>query len=136
MSTFAAIESAIRSRLAAAWTTTPIFYANTSGPKLESSFIYLDVRFVGSEQESIGTGAENRKYRHRGFIMIGIYTPKNVGSGLSAQYADTLAAIFRGQTFGGVVCLAPVADGGRPADDEGNYWLKTLTCEFYSDSIY
>lgn len=135
MTIFATIEQAIRERLAANWLTTPIKYENTPSPAVEPPFVYLETRFVGSDQVSIGTGASARRYRQRGLIIIGIYVTKNAGAGLAAQYADSIAAIFRGQTFGGVVCLAPVPDRGRPADDEGNYWLKTLTCEFYSDAL-
>lgn len=131
-----AIESAILTRLADNWTTTPIAYANKPKPEKQDAFIVADVRFMGESQISIGTGASGRLYRNRGWIVLSIFVPKNEGSGVAARYADELAAIFRGQTFDKVVCLAPAADGGRPASEQGNHWLKTVTCEFYSDSLY
>lgn len=137
---FNAIESAIRSRLATEWAllhpSIPVRYENTAHPETTPPFIYLSITFMGSNQVAIGSGASNRKYRHNGLIIVGIYTAANSGPGDASQYADEIANIFRGQTFSGVVCLAPVADRGRPADEKGNYWLKTLTCEFYSDSLH
>lgn len=132
---YADIESAIRTRLAANWSATPIKYGNTPSPAVEPPFIYVEIRHTGSRQTSVGTGDSNRRFRQTGLIIIGIYVKKNDGTGLAAQYADTLCDIFRGKTFGGVVCSNCYPDGGRPADDQGNYWMKTLFCEFYSDAL-
>lgn len=134
-SIYSTIEAAIRQRLADNWSTTPIKYGNTPSPAVEPPFVFLEIRHTSARQIGIGTGETNRLYRQSGLILIAIYVKKNDGTGLAAQYADAICDIFRGKTFGGVVCSTCYPDGGRPADDQGNYWMKTILCEFYSDAL-
>jgi hypothetical protein len=50
---------------------------------------------------------EQRLYRHLGVIDMAIFVPAGSASKSALVLADTAAAIFRGVTFGGIVCRAP-----------------------------
>ncbi len=134
MSVYSDIERKIRQQLVTNWATTPIKFPNTPIPAIEPPFVYCDVLFAAAEQVSIGA-AYSRQYRHSGIIQLTIYVARNIGSGEITGYADSLAAIFRGQNLSGVVCSAPVLDRARPADAEGQYWMRTLTIPFYYNAI-
>ena len=132
---FDLIEKALRGAMEAGWSgPLDLVAPNTPAPEQQAGFVLMDIHFFNSSQKDIGTGIVDRGYRTNGMIVVRIFAPKNDGVSLSAQYADDIAEIFRGQTFNGVVCFAPIVDRGREATEMGNYWLKTLTCEFYYDS--
>ena len=139
---FADISNAIRSRLSANWATTPILYENlneatvqTAGENPEA-FIVLEIIPLTNEQLDIGA-LNAVRYRTRGTIRIHILTPASEGDGLGLEYADTLAAIFRGKEFGGVVCYGVTPrGGGEKADPAGRYWRLTLGVDFYCDKIF
>jgi hypothetical protein len=135
MTAFSDIERKIRQRLVTNWNDTPIQFVNTPSPLIEPPFIYCEIMFAASEQTSIGQGVAARQFRHSGIIMITIYVARNIGSGEITSYADSLAAIFRSANIDGVVCSAPVLDRARPADAEGQYWMRTLTIPFYANAI-
>lgn len=134
--------AAIRQRLEANWLTTPILYENLDEEKIKvngvlpDSFVVLETVFYDSEQRDIGDPV-NRAYRSRGVIRLHILTPAGKGEGLSKEYADGLAQIFRGKRFDGVVCsAATIRGGGEKADAAGRYWRETLVVDFYADGIF
>jgi hypothetical protein len=139
---FADIAAAIRQRLAANWATTPILYENldenqvqTAGQNPES-FIVLEIIPLMNEQKDFGDPA-HVGYRTRGIFNIHILTPANAGDGLALEYADTLAAIFRGKEFSGVICYgSTIRGGGQKADAAGRYWQVVLSTEFYCDKTF
>lgn len=139
---YADIAAAIGQRLAAGWTTTPILNENldesliqTSG-EMPDSFIVLEILYLTNDQVDIGDPG-HRRYRTRGVIKIHILTPTNKGDGLGLEYADTLAAIFRGKSFSGVICYGATMRGQQEkASADGRYWRVTLGIDFYSDKIF
>lgn len=139
---FADIAAAIRQRLADNWTTTPILYENLNAASIKTSgaapdaFIALEILTLLNEQADMGDPTL-RRYRTRGVIKIHIFTPASQGDGLGLQYADTLAAIYRGKSFSGVVCSGASIRGiGNGAEATGNYWRQTLAVEFYADKVF
>ena len=102
--------AAIESRLRTEYTDNPIYLwsevtdapAATLGP-----FLVLEFPGGTSEQMSIGAPGSNWWEENGGF-MVHIFVP--LGShdlNDARQIAETVAAIFRGQEFSGVVCRAP-----------------------------
>lgn len=91
MAGFSDERKAIESRLAAAWTTTPIRYENIPFAERSTPYVALFIGNGEGTQVSLGTPALRRWV---GIIMIQIYAPQDSGTNLSKSYADTIGAIF------------------------------------------
>lgn len=135
-------KSLIEQRLAANWSTTPILYENmnieqisTNGQQPES-FVYCEIVPYSNQQISLG-GEGERLYRTEGFLYLHVFTPMGRGAGLADTYMDTLAAIFRGKEFSGVVCydVTQFGESGK-GDDDGRYWRTSLQCRFEYDQNF
>jgi hypothetical protein len=106
--------AAILGRLQAMWTTTPIIEVDGNTqvtlPTDSDGFpvAWVGIEFPGgaAEQWSIGDPGNNA-WREDGAFMIHISVPVGAGKALALNYADQLAAIFRGKKFSFVTCWAP-----------------------------
>ena len=106
---FADERKAIESRLAAAWTTTPIRYENVPFGATSSPYVALFVIDGEGQQISLGTPALRRWV---GIIMIQVFVPQDTGTQLAKGYADTIGAIFDRAQFssgnsGTIRCRVP-----------------------------
>lgn len=108
------------------------FEPPTDGKK---SFVYLEVLPGNSFQQSLGS-TTLRKYRHIGLIQVHIFTPVNTGTGKAMEYADSIAAIFRGVEFNGVICRDVSIGQGEKSDDDGNWWRTTISITFQYDKNF
>lgn len=141
---FAIARDKIRARFLAAWTTTPIAWPNTKfDPEVPGgdfpaggAFVYFEVLGGDEEQASIGSGGGTSLFRQRGLIYAHIFVPVNSGVGDAEAHATAIAAIFRGQEFGGVLCRAPSIHGGETADDVGKWFRQSVSIPFQFDAVY
>lgn len=135
MTAFAEASAAIRSRFDSNWTTTAKVYENVPyEPVQGTSFVVLEILTANMDQISLGE-AGSRRFRLRGLIYLHIHTPANIGTKLSNEYADSLAAIFRAVEFGGVLTFAPsIRDGG--VSDDGNWRITRVVTEFQFDKSF
>lgn len=134
MTGFLTATQAITSRLQANWVTTPILLDGDSaqGVTLDSGFVYCGVHIRESRFASINYPVP--KIRTFGAISIDIYTAHNVGIGLGLTYSDTIAGIFRGKQFSGVLCYAPTIYTPQQVQHNlGEFWMTPLVCPFQYD---
>lgn len=97
---FESIRSAVAARLATGWTTTPIAYENRDfTPPASGGWVELAV--LGNTGQTLGIGS-TVTVRDTGLIAINIYTPAGSGTAVGKGYADTLAALFEHERFGGI----------------------------------
>ena len=103
--TFEAENIAIENRFYTSWgTATPIKFDNVDfTPPAATAYVELQVHDSDSYPASLGGTI---LYRNLGIISINIYALPNQGAKANRQYADTAAAVFRGQTFSGITCRA------------------------------
>ena len=135
MTAYATATKAIVDRLIAQWNTTPIVISNTDYAAVEgTSFVHCHVHWSGADQVAFGD-TQNR-FRHEGEILIEILTPSDSGPGLGLEYADSIAAIFRAKSFGGVECMAAQVTGSSKAGPLGNFWNTILIIPFYFDQRF
>lgn len=134
MGGFASERAAIEKRMSDNWTTTPIVFDNVSHRPTDSNYVVLTIQNAAAEQIEI----KNTSPRHRytGLISIEISTPQNTGSQTARTYADTIAAIFKNQSFsysdsGTIFCRTPNAQ--RSGVVEGRYQLN-ITVPYYRDT--
>lgn len=145
MADYAGAVAAIRARLAANWTTTPIAYQNepfepptdpNSGAP--APWVFLEVIGNDAELRAAGTPGDH-VWIYRGHVYVHVFVPINSGAGLAQQYAVTIGEIFRAAGFandgqGSIVRTgidpAPRTDGGGTSDDTGNWYRVTMVCGF------
>jgi hypothetical protein len=135
MADYAGALSATKARFAAAWTETPITYANEDPPQQPwppaTPWVYFEVISAGSNLRTFGSPGD-RMWEYTGHIYIHVFVP--IGDGVEEPQRLAVAAgeIFRGATFydnglgAKVVCISPQTDGGASDADRGN--LFRVTC--------
>lgn len=125
-------RQSIETRFKNAWTTTPIKFDNVVFTPISTttSFVELSITNGQSFQASLGAPA---LYRHPGNISINVRTRLQIGSKLARQYADSIATIFRGQTFDGIVCRAPKVT--RLGEIDG-WFMYNVGIPFFRDEIF
>lgn len=142
MADYAGAVAAIRSRLEAGWTTTPIAFqnepfdtpvdANSGNP---APWVFLEVLGNDSELRGVGTPGDH-VWRTLGHILVHVFVPVNTGAALAQQYAVTIGELFRAAAFyqdgngAAVRTWAPRTDGGGSDADNGNWYRVTMTCPF------
>lgn len=102
--TYASEHAAIEARLSANWTTTPIKFDNVDyKPTTQAAWIELQI--ATGEQSAVSLGGIGATlYRNVGIISITVNVPLNSGGRTAKGYADSIAAIFRGQQFSSITC--------------------------------
>lgn len=134
MGSFADERAAIEKRLKDNWTTTPIVFDNVGFRPTDSEYIAIFIQNAAATQIEL-TGSTPR-HRYTGLISIQIFVNANSGSQTARSYADTIAAIFRNQTFssgssGTIICRTPNVQ--RVGVVEGRFQLN-LTVPYYRDA--
>jgi len=130
--TFEAETIAIESRFYNNWgAATPVKYDNVDfTPPAGGAFVELQVH--NGDALAVSTGADIT-YRSPGIISINIYLPLNTGSNTGKEYADTIAAIFRGQQFSGISCQA--ASITRLGELDGKF-VYNVSIPFFRDEDF
>lgn len=137
-------KAAIRARLEANWSTTRITYQNETPaepwPPMDVNAVlqsWVNLEIIGTGHWIVGIGVPgNRVWRYDGDILVHVFTPVGSGLDLGDKYANQIGEIFRAKQFYnevpgfGVRTLAPSIDDGGSADDDGNWFRTTMTCEF------
>lgn len=144
MPDYAGAEAAIRARLVANWTTTPITYQNEQPsppwPPVDANgvllpWVNLEIECTGAP--IIGGGVPgNHVYRYEGTIMAHAFVPVGTGDALAKQYALSIGEIFRRKTFYDATpgyCVRtedPAPLGGTSKSDDGNWFGVTMAVDF------
>jgi len=135
---FDTVIASIKTQLRNNWSTTPIRFQNEQAdPPIASDgsplpWVYFEVDGGTDEQMSIGSPGSNT-YRRRGTIAAHVFVPVKSGDDIALGYAVQVGAIFRGQSFGAVTCEGASIAGGAKGDDDGLWWLRSVTVPFWTD---
>ncbi len=143
MADYAGAVAAIRARLEAGWTTTPIAFQNEAfdapvdpNSGNPSPWAFLEVIGTSSDLRGVGVPGSNA-WLYEGLIHVHVFVPVNSGAALAHQYAVTIGELFRAASFYAdtppnvVRTWAPRTDGGGTDADNGNWYRVTMTCEFH-----
>lgn len=103
--------NALRDRLIATWTTTPIDFGAFGGRKYDPAtapstpWVRCGITGFRAFQHALRTDA-GAGWRHPGDFWVQVFVPDAADdcAQKAEQYADTIAGLFRAQTFGGVSC--------------------------------
>ncbi len=139
--TIAQAYDAMRGRLTTL-TPLPVYWQNENNilPATATPFAFALFTAFGQNIASYGGGRGANRWRTDGDLEIFVFVP--VGNGLpqALDYAEQMAAIFRGQRFDGVSCDSAAVDphAAVPSslpDASGNYYAASAVVSFYFDQI-
>lgn len=125
---------AVEAYLAAHWSEAEIFGENSEGstPTDGSPFVVVQYPYVTSRQISVGTPGNN-VWRDEGAFRIVIHVERGVGTKVGREWADQIAALFRGKDLGVLRTWAPTAavtDNRNPAE---TYYILSFSCPYSHD---
>lgn len=144
MPDYAGAKAAIRARFDANWTVTRKAYQNeqpatpwppVDGNGLLVAWTMLEIVGTGSDIEGAGT-PQNHVWSYTGNILVHVFVPVGTSDDLGTQYAVTIGEIFRAKKFYDDVpgyyvrTLAPSINDGGSADDDGNWFVTTMSVDF------
>jgi hypothetical protein len=142
MPDYAGAVAAIKARVAANWTTTPVGWGNDANEPTKfdgsgdpSAWVYGEVINTSSDIEGVGKPG-SQTWRYDGLIYLHVFVPVSSGTVTAFQYAVSLGEIFRGALFydngvGDFVrSWSPRVDGGDSGSDDGLWWRVTATIPF------
>lgn len=135
------VYAAVRTFLAANWTTTPIAFENeekaSNGTSIPPSpaVPWVDVEMTGTVygQQSIGAGNQrDNRWDEEGLLFLHIMMPKGEGSSVPRGYAKTLADLLTGNTsvLAGLEFTDAHIGRGITSRLDGNWYGNTLSIEW------
>lgn len=130
-----AVVDAVVARLQAGWTTTQIFQPNDkNGDTPGDGSAFVSVQFPTAVETFIAMAAVgSRTMRETGTIRIVVSVLRGTGLDTGLGYCGTLAALFRLQTFSGVVCFAASPPIDNDSGDNGAYWVLSTSVSYQFD---
>jgi hypothetical protein len=132
---YEAQHNAIRNRLNAQWTTTPIAWDNVEFDRPDNSaYIQLVIQDSGTKQASMGAPDSNW-FRSNGLLIIMIFVPLNQGDKVALEMADVLTAIFR-RWVDAPTRLRFGAPFIRNIGAEPKFYHVNVLCPFQRDELF
>lgn len=115
MTTTAEAYSALRTRLTAGYSTTPIFWQNENNQLPDDPVAFVFAAFSTSPQSLIATGGGRggNLFRTYAALECFVFVPLASGIADALTKAESIAALFRGQRFSGISCEAVQIDPSR-----------------------
>ena len=132
MAEFVDIRDAVMTQLKTNWTTTKIKWPGDSKFVPDNNSFWVEPRVIPINAENASLGSSHQRYT--GWVRLHIRGPKGHKSGDRQLhvYADSLAAIFRNQSFSGVRCWVP----SQPQVFAGALWQEAaISVPFRYDKI-
>lgn len=131
----ASVVEKVEAVLTAEWNGAPVFGENTVGstPDDGSPFVVVQYPLVRSSQPGLGTIGQ-RLFRDEGAFRVVIHVERGAGANRGRQWADEIAAIFRGRDLDGVLqTWAPSAPVTDDRNAEGNYYILSFAVPYTHD---
>lgn len=133
------VVAAVNARIAASWAgpgKPEVVAANTSGKTPAGAAAFVTVQYPAGSAGQITVGAPGANvWRESGVIRFVIAAQRGKGLDEALQWADELAALFRGKDFGGVQTFAPSPPAIDDDNDQGNYFKLSFGVEYQHDVI-
>lgn len=133
---YATEAQVVRERLNTNWTTTQIHWPNTDFTPGTSPWIRPTILPADARAADIATAP---RYRHVGVLIIQVFVPLGAGDGLALEYADTIAALFRGQNVSGVRFYGEDGEAVRIRNvgpDGKGFFQMNVECPMFRDTIF
>lgn len=130
------LYAAIRERLTASWTATPVCYENeTFAPPQEAggpgSWMQVEITAQQTNQISIGAGSRDANaWREVGMLWLHVFVPSNSGSAVARALARQAVDLFRGTELGSTTFLGASIGLGDRSEVNGSWWRLSAAVDF------
>lgn len=128
------VVQTVRAHLAENWTLCPIAEENAGfdTPSDGSPFVMVQYPYSTSERITFGTPGSNT-HRETGAFVITVNVRRGAGTDLGREWADRLADLFRGRTFGHLRIQAPDSAPTDNRNEAGNYFQLSFAVPYRFD---
>ena len=123
-----AVVDAVEARLTALWTECPVIGMNTVGEPPADGSDYLLVQYPVADDERIAVN--QGLYRETGGIRFVLHMQRGFGIAAALARSEALTALFRDQSFGGVITQTPSSAFLDNSNEDGNYLVLSLVVPF------
>ncbi|MBN8958580.1 MAG: hypothetical protein J0H17_18745 [Rhizobiales bacterium] len=131
-----AVVDAVEARLAANWSTCPIFGINDEATPPADGSPFLIVQYPIASARGITVGAPGANvHREEGTFRIVIHTERGGGTAKGLQWGDEIAAIFRTKAFDGVRTFSPSPPIEDDTNESGVYYAHSISVPYQFDLI-
>lgn len=129
-----AVCDAVETHLSTNWSRAPIFGENSEGstPEDGTPFLVVQYPFVTSRQISIGVPGSNL-WRDEGAFRIVIHVERGAGTRKGREWADEIAALFRGKDLDVLQTWAPTAPVTDDRNPASTYYVLSISCPYQHD---
>ncbi len=132
----ATIRSLIETEFTNNWTETQLVYDNVSANITTAEFVRLTIITTSSFNRTIG----DDKTLKKGFIVIQVYIPLDIGMGRADELSDLILAILENQRFSDLFTYAGVVEhiGESPTtsfNPAGSGQFRELTPGFFQINV-
>lgn len=140
MTTTAEAFAAIRARLEAAAITGLTlrwqgeFYAGDP-PDAPADFCLTELLVESQRIIETGGGAGFNRLRNEARVEARVFLTAGIGAEAAATTAELVAAVFRNQSFSGVVCRAASVAPETTPEGFGNYTIALVTVDCHYDQL-
>lgn len=130
-----AAVAAIRARIVANWTATPIEWENENfTPPDGAPWVSIAIIQVACDIAGIRRPGDHRLRMH-GYIRAEFLTPVGIGVSSSADLVSTFCNFFRLQTFDEIRAYTPDQAVSPGPTEDGMWWVTETRIPFYFDTF-
>lgn len=123
-----ALIDAVKARLGSTWNGLAVVEMNRQGETDAAGGEFIVLQFPASR--TTRPTVNQPYYREEGGFRLVMNMNRGVGLDDVAAKADALAALFRDQTFSGVVCGVPSAPFFDDSNDQGAYFSAQIVVPY------
>lgn len=129
-----AVCDAVEAHLASNWNKAAIFGENLEAqtPRDGSAYVLVQYPFVNSRQISVGAPGNNL-WRDDGAFRVVIHVPRGSGTIEGREWADEIAALFRGRDMPALRTWAPTAPVTDDRNAKAAYYVLSFSVPYSHD---
>lgn len=125
------VLAAVASRLADGFDRCPVFPENTVGSTPEDGSPFLVVQYPYSRlQWTTIAGPDGCDFTEEGAFRFVLGVERGAGADQGRQWLEELAALFRGQRFGGVQTYGVDGPAADDRNEDGNYYRLSIAVAY------
>jgi hypothetical protein len=132
-----AVSDAVKAIVETAWAgRTPILDINVEGETPADGSAFLTIQYpIGSEEHIGMAGVGNRTFRESGAIRLVLSVPRGSGLDQAQTWCEVLRDAIRAQQVGHLRTGSPSPPFQNDSNDQGQYYVLSIVCEYDYDAF-
>lgn len=130
-----AVVDAVKAMLAS-FTTVPLIDPNTGSETPADGGAFMTLQFPISGEDHIGMAdVGNRTFRESGAIRLVLSVPRGQGIDQAGEWCETLRDLLRAKQVGHLRTRSPSPANQNDDNDQGQYYVLSIVCEYDYDKF-